>query len=196
MVKFKVPIKDILGKAYYRYELVSSHYNTTTTETNITITCTVKNIFGNPVANKELTLYHQNSIQGTATTNANGIATWTVGNLGVGNQIFWVEDATIIIHINGWETINVNSYTNLIVNKTQRIAMFQYYRTGYNVTSANSEITVTTGLIPSDYRPPVAVNLASYNVTLVGRITNNGDFQIMSSTTGSKSLNFYAFWHY
>lgn len=199
MVKFTVPIKDILGKAYYRYELTSTHYNTTTSQTGITITCTCKNIFGNPVANKELTLYHQNSIQGTATTNANGIATWTVGDLGAGNQIFWVEDATIIIRITngGWKTYTpaINSYTTLYYNDDTRTVEFHYYRTNYSFTGT-SAVTLHSGAIPSAYRPKSNINLTSYNATIVGAVNTSGDILSATSTTGTKNINLTAMWHY
>ena len=59
MVKFKVPLGDILGRAYYHYELSSSNYNPHINET-ITITCICKNILGNPIADKELELMMNN----------------------------------------------------------------------------------------------------------------------------------------
>lgn len=160
MVKFKIPIKDLLGRAYYRYELQSTHYNTTPSQTNITITCTVKNIFGNPVNNKEITLYYKNDIQGTATTNANGIATWTVGNLEYGINQFRVENATIIINARGWETVALNSggtYATLYVNRETRTAELRYDRT-FSSASADTFYSWHTGAIPQGYRPSTQVD--------------------------------------
>ena len=71
MLSFKVPLKQILGQAYYRYELTSSDYNPNVNST-ITITCKVRNILGIPISNKEITLY-KNGIQvSNKTTNVGG----------------------------------------------------------------------------------------------------------------------------
>lgn len=105
MVKFKVPLKDILGRAYYQYELSSSNYNPTIDST-ITITCTCKNILGNPIPNKELTLMMNGIEQGTETTNELGIATWNITFNDWGNKHFYIENATLDLIVTGWKTIN------------------------------------------------------------------------------------------
>lgn len=75
MVRFNVPISSILGFAYFRYDLTASNYNPSIDST-ITITCTVKNVFGSAVTGKELILFNDNGSIGTATTDPNGVATW------------------------------------------------------------------------------------------------------------------------
>lgn len=195
MVKFKVPIKDILGKAYYRYTLTSTHYNTTPTQTDITITCTCKNIFGNPVTNKELTLYHQNNVQGTATTNANGIATWTVGNLGGGIHNYIVEDATLTINVNGWKSTSITNGT-LYYNEYLRLCHLRYSRT-FNSASANT-LYEWGQLIPSTYRPPFMVtgngNRNGATVTIDSDGYIYGRFQLAFNS--STSFYYSAMWHY
>lgn len=104
MVKFKVPLGDILGRAYYHYELSSSNYNPHIDET-ITITCICKNILGNPVANKELTLMMNGIEQGTSTTNELGIATWSITFSDWGNKHFHIENATLDLTVTGWKQI-------------------------------------------------------------------------------------------
>ena len=199
MVKFTVPIKDILGKAYYRYELTSTHYNTTTSQTGITITCTCKNIFGNPVANKELTLYYKNSIQGTATTNANGIATWTVGNLEYGINQFRVEDATIIINSRGWETVTLNSggtYATLYVNKETRTCELRYNRE-FASASADTFYSWHTNAIPSTYRPSSQVN-GSFNQVGILYVDSNGDIggKFANGWSSNRLCKGTVMWHY
>lgn len=195
MVKFKVALKDLLGRAYYRYELVSTHYNTAPTTTDITITCTVKNIFGNPVAGKKLTLYHQNNIQGTATTDEDGVATWTVGNLNTGNQIFWVEDASIIIYIKGWEVQTITNGT-LYVNRDLRLCSLRYERT-FNSASANT-MYEWGQLIPSGYRPKYMIsgvgnrNGATLTIDSDGKLY--GRFQLAFNST--TSFYYHIMWHY
>ena len=195
MVKFKIPIKDLLGRAYYRYELQSTHYNTTPSQTNITITCTVKNIFGNPVNNKEITLYYKNDIQGTATTNANGMATWTVGNLEYGINQFRVENATIIINARGWETQTINNGT-LYINKELRLCHLRYSRT-FNSGQQNT-LYEWGQQIPSGYRPTFMVtgngnrNGATITIDSDGYIY--GRFQLAFSS--ETSFYYSIIWHY
>ena len=118
----------------------SSEYNPDINET-ITITCTCKNILGNQVSNKTLTLYEDNEILDTATTNANGVATWTatiedyklhtfslgensiqvkalaeVKRIVDGYGIIWsVNDETGVsmVSYNNTISINANSYTTV-----------------------------------------------------------------------------------
>ena len=193
MVKFKVPIKDILGKAYYRYELVSSHYDTTPTQT-ITLTCTVKNIFGNPVSNKEVTLYHQNNIEATSTTNANGIATFTVNNLSNGIHEFWVENSDVTIKIRGWITLSNDGVYNI--------------RTDGETVQMNLTINTTTSFpttwtafggthIPEGYRPYSSVVIFNRaNPNLLCSVKSDGTIErrTLNSTNYSGYGYFFAEW--
>lgn len=195
MVKFKVALKDLLGKAYYQYTLTSTHYNTTPTQTDITITCTCKNILGNPVANKELTLYYKNVIQGTATTNELGMATWTVGNLEYGINQFRVEDATIIINARGWESISITNGT-LYYNKELRLCHLRYSRT---FSSATANTLYEWGqLIPSGYRPLFMVTGSGNRNGATLTIDADGYLYGRFQTAFSSSTSFYysAMWHY
>lgn len=199
MVKFKVSLKDLLGKAYYQYTLTSTHYNTTPSQTDITITCTCKNILGNPVANKELTLYYKNSIQGTATTNELGMATWTVGTLEYGINQFRVEDATIIINARGWETVTLNSggtYATLYVNKETRTAELRYVR-DFNSASADTFYSWHTGAIPQDYRPSTQVN-GSFNQVGTLYIDSTGEIggKFANSWSSTRTVKGSVMWHY
>lgn len=76
MTSKKIKVEDIMGDNFYVYNLESSN-NNPSLNASITITCTVKNIYGDNVANKTLTLYKDGSSYGTATTNSNGVATWS-----------------------------------------------------------------------------------------------------------------------
>lgn len=136
----KTKLETIVKKTIIQYELASSDYNPYVGST-ITITCTCKNILGNPVSNKTLTLYEDGEILGTATTNSNGVATWTATiedyklhtfSLGENNiqvkalakvkrlvdeyGIIWsVNDETGVnmISYNNTFSINANSYTTV-----------------------------------------------------------------------------------
>lgn len=158
MVKFKIPIKDILVSAYYQYELTSSDYNPTV-DTTITITCTCKNIFGNPVSNKTLTLYQNGSSQATATTNANGIATWNITITNFGTNHFTIGNATLDIKANG--------KTNTLVDGSG----IQWY--------ANDEI----GINAIVYNNDVTVNANSYLIVKNAYSSDNEKIKYCPSTS-------------
>lgn len=94
-----VTSSDILGNDYYNYFLTSSNY-TPTLNSSITITCTVKNIYGDTVPNKAIQLYQNDvAIGNNATTNNNGVATWTITCSTAGIQKFSIQDTTIEIFV-------------------------------------------------------------------------------------------------
>lgn len=195
MTRFAVPIKNILGNSYYRYNVYSSHYNTTSS-TTITITCEVKDVFRRPTKTL-VTLFHENVSVGSKMTDDDGVVTWEISNLEAGLHNFKVGYASICIRVSGWKIVSTSadSYATLYVNEDARMCHLRYYRTNYNFTSTN-EITLHTGLIPSAYRPPVANILSAYNVTTIGAILTNGNMTVQTSTTGSKTLNYSGVWHY
>lgn len=138
MVKFKVPLGDILGRAYYHYELSSSNYNPQINET-ITITCICKNILGNPIANKELELMMNGVSQGTETTNELGIATWSIKLSDWGNKHFHIGNATLDLTVTGWKQIGKYASDKITLNSDGKWArvtisgIFSSSTTGENV---------------------------------------------------------------
>lgn len=150
MTRFSVPIIDILGSAYYRYELTSSDYNPTIDST-ITITCTCKNIFGNPIANKTLTLYKNGGSLGTSTTSELGVATWTILVDEIGLQDFRVENQSIQVKVKGETTKLVNG-SGIIwsVDTETGVSMITYNNT--QTINANAQNTVKNPYAESDAR--------------------------------------------
>lgn len=148
MVKFKVPLGDILGRAYYQYELSSSNYNPHINGT-ITITCICKNILGNPIANKELELMMNGVSQGTGTTNELGIATWSITFRDWGNKHFHIGNATLDLTVTGWKYIAKYS--------TDRISLYSDGKWGMVVISgtwSNSKAgEMVLGIIGNEYSP-------------------------------------------
>lgn len=180
MVKFKVPLKDILQNAYYQYELSSSNYNPTIDST-ITITCTCKNALGNPIANKTLELMMNGTSQGTAITNANGIATWTVTVTTIGLQTFSIGSNNIQVKVKGETTKLVDSSQYGIfwsVNTETGVSMIIYNNT--QTINANSYNTVKNPYSSTDtkvnYCPstsifaPTSVQNVYIMVTYLGEI--------------------------
>lgn len=180
MVKFTVPLSDILGSAYYRYELSSSNYNPNIDST-ITITCTCKNVLGNPIANKTLELMMNGASQGTSTTNANGIATWSITLSAWGNKHFYIANATLDLTVNGYKEISVTT-GKLYVNDLTKTATYYFTRTG----AITSEITYSN-VIPQQYRPKGIVRMKAHNSTFQASvdIETDGAVRISGGTTSS-----------
>ena len=153
MVKFKVPLRDILQNAYYQYELSSSNYNPHINET-ITITCTCKNILGNPIPNKELTLMMNGVEQGTSTTNELGIATWSIKLGDWGNKHFYIGNATLDLVVTGWKQIAKYSTDRIRLHSDGKWGMVVISGTWSKSTSG--EVVLAT--INSEYSPSTNVS--------------------------------------
>lgn len=199
MSRFTVPISDILGSAYYRYELSSSNYNPTIDST-ITITCTCKNVLGNPIANKTLELMMNGVSQGTSTTNANGIATWTLTMNNWGNQELKIENQTIEVYVTGFKFIQSNITYNLYVDESQRLAQIRVNR-------SNVAIGTGDGFNYSDFKIPSKYCPKSNSFVPIGRnaplilnyVWSNGTIGIFNNTGNpwtNYNLAFQHEWHY
>jgi len=198
MVKFKVPLKDILQNAYYQYELTSSNYNPTI-DTTITITCTCRNVRGNPIANKELELFQNGLSQGTQTTNANGIATWTLTMSNWGTQELKVENQTIEVYVSGFKKIAENTTYTLMVDETTRCCRIEAHRTGVTITNGQSFSGYSDFVIPSKYYPKSnCYSLIMRNTTFLFWLWNNGSYGItnLGNTVTDYNLAFTHEWHY
>jgi hypothetical protein len=182
MSRFTVPIADILGTAFYNYELTSSTYNPTI-DTSFTITCKVTNSFGNNVSGKSITLYKDGTSVSSATTNSSGVATWTVTLADWDNHHFNVETATLDLRADGWKQISVST-GNLWVNERTKLAMYTFSKTG----TITSEISYAN-TIPSAYRPKSNVRMLAHNSSSVIRISIDSSGTVrVSGGTSSTSL--------
>ena len=170
MVKFKVPLKDILGRAYYQYELTSSDYNPKIDET-ITITCTCKNILGNPIPNKELTLMMNGVEQGTATTNANGIATWSITFGAWGNKHFYIGNATLDLVVTGWKLMETTESGKVKVYTNEDMVALSIQETFTLTANGNKKIAT----ISSQYAPNYTVSTPYHPQMHQTNITIGGD---------------------
>lgn len=155
MVRFTVPIADILGLSYYCYEITPSNYNPTI-DGSITISVRVTNVFGNTIDDKQVTLYSNGSTVGTATTNNVGVATfsytfsdWDLHRFVVGNASLELQ-ATGLKQV-AQKTNNVVKYT-LYADESSRTCVIRIESTS-NCNIANGEQYAVTGLIPSKYTP-------------------------------------------
>lgn len=116
MTTKKIKTSDILGDNYYIYELRSSNYTPALNGT-ITITCTVTDVYGDPINNKSITLYKNGTSVSTQTTNSSGVATWSITCSTAGLQIFSIKDTSIEVFVDNKEDTS-NKVTSLSSSST------------------------------------------------------------------------------
>ena len=166
-VEYPIKLQDMFGSAYYDYNLYTSNYNPKI-NTTITVTCQVKDIFGNPVANKKLILYYKGIAQDPVTTNANGIAEWQINvgetdgtfKISVNNRYLFIN----VIYDTGWvygngENSWMNShwldYSSANAIRVRRVGKVVHFE---GTAKPNNSLTWTEGVIqigtlPSQFRP-------------------------------------------
>ena len=181
MVRFTVPIADILGNAYYRYEMTSSNYNPTIDST-ITITVVVKSVFGNPVENKSLTLYDNGSSVGSATTNSSGVATWTVTFNNWDNHHFTCNTATLDIMANGYKSIWSNATTNPTIRLYRNKNNARLYLNAHKTNFTTTWVQYGSSAFMSSVAPMQAVVRLNNDATVLFSISNTGTLQWKSNT--------------
>ena len=98
MAKKTIKASDVLGDNYYIYELTSSNYTPTLNGT-ITITCTMKDVYGTAASGKSITLYQNGTSKGAQTTNSSGVATWSITCSSAGLQKFNIKDTSIEVFV-------------------------------------------------------------------------------------------------
>lgn len=97
-------------------------------------------------------------------------------------------------HSHTWTTQSLGSYGTLYVNETLRLVFF-YYSRSYNYTSAR-DMTLETGIIPSDYRPSKSVPCGTGSPYIAGRVTSTGNLMVVPTTTGTIGTTLQAIWTY
>jgi len=97
--------------------------------------------------------------------------------------------------VSTWTSQTIATYGTLYVNTALRLCEFRYFRTNYKFNNT-SEVTLYSGAIPSAYRPKQTIICAVYQVSIIGAVTTNGDILSTTSSTGTKTINMSAFWHY
>lgn len=196
MVKFKIPIKDILGRAYYHYKLGNDITNGTKGQTNI-VHCTVTNVFGNPVANKEVTLYAQGTEVSTKTTNALGYVEWEIPLNNASLRLYTVDNQTTytIVNNGGWKSTSVTNGT-LYYNEDLRLCSLRYDR---EFNSGQQNTMYEWGqIIPQAYRPKYMVtgsgNRNGATLTIDSNGYAYGRFQLAFNS--NTSFYYHLMWHY
>lgn len=144
----KTKLETIVKKTIIQYELASSDYNPTIDST-ITITCTCKNVLGNPVADKELTLMMNGIEQGTSTTNELGIATWSITFGANGLKDFYIGNSHCTVYVDGYSKIYDSNGLMWYVNTSTGISHITLNRSGISI-SANGHTVLKSAYAMTD----------------------------------------------
>ena len=194
-MRFHVPIKNILGLNYYRYELTTTNYNPTIDST-ITITCHCTNAFGNNVNGKTITLYDNGTSVGSATTE-DGIATWTITLSDWNVHHFNVSNTSLDIKAKGWR-IPVNDgiytlkYNDKIVSATINYPTTVNWSTTVGHLGAEWLKDNARGI---DLRPPMPVSVTQSANKVV--MLSNTDYRVgWFTNTGTSTGGIYAHFLY
>lgn len=109
MTRTTVNASTVLGANYEIITLEPNNYNPQIDD-EITITCTVQDVYGDPVANKSVTLYQDGTSEGTETTDNTGAATWTITFSDWDVHHFNVANATIELSAKGCKITHPHEY--------------------------------------------------------------------------------------
>ena len=192
----KTKLETIVKKAIIQYELTSSHYNPSIDNT-VTLTCKVTNVFGNNIANKTLTLYHNDVSLGTATTDANGEATWSYTFTDWYNYRFTCKNASLELQARGWRTAYEDS--NYLVKYTDKLVSVTIH------TQDASTINTTYAEYGADVLKDSARNIDLRPRMPVGTINTGGNIFVCRDNSykigrfrlsGSATSNAYAHFLY
>lgn len=105
MTEKRISASSLMGDNYYIFSISSSKYTPVLNE-SITVTCTVTDVYGGPISSKSITLYKNDVVVSSKSTNSNGVATWTV-NCSVGGLLsFRVGDSAIDVYVDNKSEID------------------------------------------------------------------------------------------
>ena len=126
MTRTTVNASTVLGANYEIITLEPNNYNPQIDD-EISITCTVQDVYGDPVANKSVTLYQDGTSEGTETTDNTGAATWTLTFSDWDVHHFNVANATLDLKAEGWRTAYDD--TNYLVKYTDKLVSVTLHTT-------------------------------------------------------------------
>ena len=188
MTRFTVPIADILGNAYYRYDLTLSDYEPKTAST-ITVTCTVKNVFGSNVQNKTVELFLNGTSQGTATTNSNGVATWSITFGATRSALFRVENAYAYVNYNSWKLVETKESNKVRVYANENMVALSIQDTFTLTANGNRTIATISSQYAPNYQLTTNFHPTAHNIkTLIGADGSITVYNNSSATSGNARI--------
>ena len=183
----------IQSSEYYKYTVIAPEYNNNGTiitdtynvkiDSTIPIECSCKDATGNAVSGKTLTLWKNGESLGTATTNANGVATWNVVCDTWGIIDFSVEDSHCQVFVDGWRYVNgsVSSSYAVLRNRNRARFILNGWTQTYSMNTTWSTFGSTTA---STVKPQTYVLLINSQASAYFRVNKNGGID-MRTVTGT-----------
>ena len=176
--------------------LVSSNYlvKVGSTLERFTLTATLTDINGNPIKNKSIEFKKNGVTDYTTSTDNNGVATYNNAYLTTGGVYdFSVLNEHIIIRTYGFEEIKSSTSNRYVlrVDKARKVAMLELNLVDVTISSSDSEFELVN-FIPSEYRPPYALNVFSHiarNYNLILYIWGGGGTVGIANKSSSTSTN-------
>ncbi len=213
MTKKTIPISDILGDQYYKYDIweTQSRYKVDI-NTTVSIDCKVTDTFGNVVTNENIQLMHEyhdpisypsrREVDGSSqTTNNQGIASFSVQLTQPGFHIFIpkastsssVAESKIIFYVDDhsttWQTVSLTNMSGCTLYYNDDFCALKIEKSGVSVGTVNTYENIVSGTIPSTYRPAVPIvmrNDGTMNIYL--KVTDEGVVQMLSDYKPSTSF--------
>lgn len=181
MTRTTVNASTVLGANYEIITLEPNNYNPQIDD-EITITCTVQDVYGDPVANKSVTLYQDGTSEGTETTDNTGAATWALTFSDWDAHHLNVANATLNLKARGFKTVKNDS--GIVVRANEDTVECKLVISTTNFPTSFTQFSGQT--IPSGYRPNGSVICPCYNNTnLLVAILSNGNIMRRSMTGSS-----------
>ena len=172
----------------YTYEIKSSNYNPKI-NTNITLTCNVKDNRGNNVSGKSVQFYRNGSSLGSATTNSSGNATVTYNCSTWGIQDFSVANQHIQVDVDGWKLLNGSDGAKWYLYRNKNYA--KLIINGVSTSSSTSYSQFGGSAYASSCRPNQTVLAYENNSKVIFRVNNSGQVHHRSLTGSSVTQNSY-----
>ena len=163
-----------------QYELTLSDYEPKTGST-ITVTCTCKNVLGNPISNKTVELFLNETSQGTATTNSNGVATWSITFGATRSALFRVENAYAYVNYNSWKLVEIKESGKVKVYANENMVALSIQETFTLTANGNRKIAT----ISSKYAPNYTVSTPFHPQMHQTNISIGADGSIMAYNQAS-----------
>ena len=184
----------IQATEYFKYTITAPEYNndgTIVTDTynvkidsTIPIECSCKDATGTAVAGKTLTLYKDGASVGTATTDANGVASWNVLCDTWGLIDFNVADSHCQVLVDGWRYVSGSDSSSYAVMRNKNRARF--ILNGW--IQPNSRDTSWSNFggqaYASTVKPTTYIILTNRQVSAYFRINKDGSIE-MRTVTGT-----------
>ena len=188
MTKKTIKASDVLGDNYYIYELTSSNY-TPALNGSITITCTMKDVYGAVASGKSITLYQNGTSKGAQTTNSSGVATWSITCSTAGLQKFNIKDTNIEVFVDNKSDIghthtvsNVTDFPSTMTPSSHTHGNLQNNgQVGSTAQASKNVVTDSSGKITTEDKPTIP----SASSTVPSADTTSGSYG--SSTAYARS---------